>query len=461
MQFSQNSEIKNWFKISLLSFFIVSVLGMLLRYKMAFSLPWMNQKFTQHAHSHFAFAAWVSQTIWLFIYAFLSHLHPKSPAVHPKWEVDLNDIELADNVLVRQLNRSKNNAKSLLRVHLFTAYGMLIGFLIQGYGLISIVFSSLYLVVSAAMVAVVWDWLKKKRQWMNFQYLSNKLATESTSSSANWKKELNALNQFQLWLKASFIFQLLSCLGTISLVNQMIQHHPQQNWYLASVYWFLHFTYNGWFFFAVMGLFIYYLIQKFEFQFSKRIFWLLTASCIPAYGLSTLWLQMPTWVYSMVVVAVVAQTIGYGLFIGDLVKNKFMQKIKSDSIAFGFLLFLFVALTSKMGLQLFSVIPSISKLAFGFRPVVIAYIHLMLLSVISVFLIYFGWQLSLFPQKKLVKKLLWTFLFLIMINQLSLGVQAIASLSYTWLPWLNTALVFIAFFLAINLGTLFFLTKRR
>ena len=45
--------------------------------------------------------------------------------------------------------------------------------------------------------------------------------------------------------------------------------------------------------------------------------------------------------------------------------------------------------TLKLLLQFGSVIPAVSKLAFGFRPIVIAYLHLVLLAIISLFLLFY------------------------------------------------------------------------
>lgn len=445
-----NSEIKKWYKVTLFSFFIVAILGLLLRYKMAFSLPWMNQKFTQHAHSHFAFAAWVSQAIWVFIYAILIRNHPVLTFNNTSNSFDI--IELSPyQELVIILNRNRNNLKSMLLVHLLISYGMLLGFLFQGYGAVSITFSTLYLLVSFFMIAIAWDWINNKRKYLLL------------NSENDWQKDIEkkGFDSFQAWVKASFIFQLLSCFGTVSLVNQMIQYHPNQDWYLSSVYWFLHFTYNGWFFFGVIGIFSYYLALTYHLLIPMNIFWIFTVTCLPAYGLSILWLPINPVIYAFFVLAVIIQSFGYFQFILLLKKGKLLQRVENNSLSYWFLIFLFVALTSKMGLQLFSLIPSISKMAFGFRPVVIAYIHLMLLSVISVFLVFFGWQTQLISHHLVTKRLLWMFLLLIIINQLALGIQAVASLSYTWLPWINIALVFIAFFLAITIGGLFFISKRK
>ena len=80
--------------------------------------------------------------------------------------------------------------------------------------------------------------------------------------------------------------------------------HKDQNAYLLSVYGYLHFQYNGWFFFAVMGL----ITNKIEPLIPskivlKRIFWVFAFASVPGYFLSALWLELPNWLYIIVVLS--------------------------------------------------------------------------------------------------------------------------------------------------------------
>ena len=54
---------KFWLKISLLNLCIVASLGVLMRYKIGFEFPYLDQKHLQHSHSHFAFSGWLSHTL--------------------------------------------------------------------------------------------------------------------------------------------------------------------------------------------------------------------------------------------------------------------------------------------------------------------------------------------------------------------------------------------------------------
>src|SRR6478672_8189898 len=122
-------RIYNWQKISLFNLFLVSLLGVTLRYKIAFSLPFIDQKFLLEAHSHFAFAGWISQVLMAFIVKYL-------------YEKDVN-------IQMKKYQR-------LLLANIITAYGMLLSFPFQGYGAISIIFSTLNIFVSYAFAFFVW-----------------------------------------------------------------------------------------------------------------------------------------------------------------------------------------------------------------------------------------------------------------------------------------------------------------
>jgi hypothetical protein len=86
------------------------------------------------------------------------------------------------------------------------------------------------------------------------------------------------------------------------------------------------------------------------------------------------------------------------------------------------------------------VIPSVSKLAFGFRPIVIAYLHLVLLAIISLFLLTFMMANRLIPSSGHSKRGLVLLAVGIYCTEIMLAVQGIASLSYTSVPYTNEVL---------------------
>jgi hypothetical protein len=77
-----------------------------------------------------------------------------------------------------------------------------------------------------------------------------------------------------------------------------------------------------------------------------------------------------------------------------------------------------------------STIPALSQLAFGFRPIVIAYLHLVLLAIISLFL-FFIYANHLIHFNKQIKIGIIIFSIGVLLNEIILAIQGIASFSYT------------------------------
>ena len=104
----------------------------------------------------------------------------------------------------------------------------------------------------------------------------------------------------------------ISSAGPFSLAYMMASHTMHRNWYLASIYFYLHFQYNIWFFFTCMGLLSYRLvvIGVFEDRLT-RIFRYFALAALPTYFLSVLWWHIPVWLYILVVLAAICQLAGW------------------------------------------------------------------------------------------------------------------------------------------------------
>lgn len=378
-------NLAKWIRISLINLLLVSIAGVILRYKILFSLPFINQKYLLHGHSHFAFAGWVSQTLMVLMINYLS----------------------TQNKLI-----NLRPYKHILIINLITAYGMLITFPIQGYALFSILFSTLSVFVFYTFSIKFW-------------------------------KDLNNLHQktiLHYWFKAAIILGVISSIGTFGLAYMMANKIMHQNWYLAAVYFYLHFQYNGWFLFACIGLF--YSLFPTEVlvnrKVNKGIFYLFSASVVPAYFLSVLWINLPLWMYIIVVIASILQLVALIKLIQFI---KYNRAIYSTRIGRFILSLSTFALCIKLLLQLGSTVPSLSQLAFGFRPIVIAYLHLVLLGVITLFLIgYIFSNKNMALQKPILIGIL-VFAGGIFFNELILMLQGIASFSYNSIPYTNELLL--------------------
>lgn len=386
-----------WVKASLWNLFLVGCLGLVMRYKIAFSLPWVDQKHLLHAHSHFAFAGWVS----LALMALLAW------CVQPRGE-----------------GRLASKYQRLLGAQLLSAYGMLVCFVLQGYGAWSIGFSTLSVLLSFIYSAVLWRDLDR-----------------TTEKRPGFR-----------WFRSALIFNVISSAGTFYLAYMMMSHTMNQRVYLASVYYYLHFQYNGWFFFACMGLFAEALYRRGILLPSfNRVFLLFALACVPAYVLSALWLPLPVWMYAIVVLSAFAQLAGGWLLAGDLRRQWQAIRAAFSPAARWLLALAGLSFTVKLLLQAASTIPALSTFAFGFRPIIIAYLHLVLLGVITLFLLGYLVAGKMIRLGRAANAGLVIFVTGIFLNEVLLGVQGAAAMTYTYVPNINESLVFVSLLMVTGL----------
>ncbi|TDO26515.1 hypothetical protein [Sediminibacterium goheungense] len=389
---------RQWVSIGICNLILVALLGCIMRYKIIYSLPWLHQKHILHAHSHFAFSGWISQLLMVLL---VGTLHNRMQA------------------FVKY--------RYLLIANLLTAYGMLLSFPFEGYGPVSISFSTASILISYLF---------------SYRFLRDLRQQPSPATQ---------------WFRAAVFFWVLSSLGAFTLSYLMASHTITQRWYLAAVYFFLHFQYNGWFFFGCMGILFAQLKQTRQvFAYHKRIFRCFVIACTPAYGLSVLWAALPLWVNLLVAAAAIAQVAG-GIYLWKLVlqQNTAWQN-RWPLLARQTGMLVMIALSSKLLLQLFSTIPSLSDLAFGFRPVVIGYLHLVLLGIISLFLITTILVYTSGTKMKWMRRGIRVFTAAIVLNELLLMLQGVCAMAYIAIPGIQQILLFAALALLTGAILIFF-----
>ena len=397
-----------WIRFSIFNLLLVAFLGLLMRYKIGFEFPLLDQKSVQHSHSHFAFAGWVSHTLMTLLISFLQK------------------HDLKNNIAFKKYN-------SILIGNLICSYVMLFSFIIQGYGAVSITFSTLSIFAS---------------YWFAYVFFKDCKQIETKSTAVKW-------------FKAAIFFNVISSLGTFALAYMMATKNIHQNEYLASIYYYLHFQYNGWFFFACMGLLLDYLkVTTSSNRIYSQSFILLFWSCIAGYFLSTLWLDLPLWIYIITAISAVVQVIIWYLLFKTIIKENKSIFVNLPGYLKYLIIFISLALSVKFLLQLGSTIPAVSELAFGFRPIVIAYLHLILLAIISLFLLFYVYANNFVVINK--KTILGLILFSlgVILNEVVLGIQGVASLSYTLIPFINESLFGIALLLFTSILWTTFYSKK-
>lgn len=385
-----------WLKICVFNFFVVSVVGVMMRYNMAFSLPGFTHKFMQESHSHFAFYGWVSAGIFLFVTKYLSENYPKINLKKYQYLMISNQIG---------------------------SYGMLFTFLYGGYFWLSIVLSSIALFTGFA--------------YFIFLLIDTK---------SNKNPEI-------MWLKSGAFFATFSAIGIFGLAYFSSKKEEFDVLFRASTYFYLHYQYNGFFIFSCIGLLLISLKKlgiEIEEKLNKTIFYLLFFGCFLGYGLSILWIEMNPIFYGFFILISIVQLFGAILFLNwirktDLFNNQnFIQKLLISVFGFAFIL--------KFLLQGLSAIPALGVFAFSNINIVIAYLHLVLLMGISLFLIWKILQLVEIEFNKLLKFSILLLVFGIVCNEIVLALSGIFSIFY--IPFLSAKywLLFVSVVIMISIG---------
>src|SRR5690606_19597261 len=393
-------SLKKWMYLVFINLLIVAFLGVLLRYKITFSLPFFDQKYLQHGHSHFALAGWITQALMVL----LSYMVSK--------EISLTHFKKHQWILI---------------ANLVASFGMLISFPIQGYASVSIAFSSLSILVSYIYAFRLWT-------------------------------DINSIPQVKpgyKWFKTALLFLVLSSIGIFYMVYLMITKNMNPNLHLAAVYLFLHFQYNGWFVFSCIGLIVNKMHDEgIEVKGLTTFFWINAIACVPAYYLSAPWLPIPKFVFVIVVLAAVLQLLSWLWIAFGMRKMASSFFTKIPSIAKWLFSLSALAYTLKVSLQLGSTIPALSEIAFGFRPIVVAYLHLVFLGVISLFILGYalGWVFT--NLSNLARNGMIVFVVGIILNETALMVQGVFAIGYHMVPYINEVIFGIT--VVMLLGVLLF-----
>lgn len=383
--------IRIWSRIALFNLLLVAVLGFLMRLKILMPLPWLDQRFTLHAHSHFAFSGWISHALLFSISAAV--LRRKFDEILPV------------------------HYGLLLAFNMFCAYGMLVSFFVQGYAAVSIAFSTLCIPVSFI-----------------FYRFCIKDVSEADRKEVWWK-----------YIHAALIFNMLSYAGTFLLIWTMIVQ-PGNTWLrLSAVYFYLHFQYNGWFFFACAGLFHYWLKQQnVTLELARTHFWLFAFCCIPMYLLSINSVSFPVPLHVLAILTALIQYLAFVCFAYVLWQSRRSITAGLPLTVKYLLTAVFIALIIKFTLQTVSCIPAMAQLASGFRPVVIAYLHLVLLGIVSLLLIFWFCINQGLKLTSVTRTGIYVFVFGVILNEFILMIQGLGAIGGMYIGHVPEALALAA-----------------
>ncbi|MEY8847931.1 hypothetical protein AB9K26_03910 [Psychroserpens sp. XS_ASV72] len=296
------------------------MLGLTLRYT-SFGSFNVNYRYLTHAHSHVAMLGWVYLMLFTFVIFIFVEQHRKK--------------------YIR-----------LFWVTQIAVLGMLLSFPFQGYGVVSISFSTLHILCS--YVFAFWIW---------------KDVNNSTDAST-------------VMLKSALIFMLISTIGVWSLGPIIAIYGSGSTYYDIAIQGFLHFQFNGWFLFGALAL----LIKQLNIE-NNRLFksfhLLLILSTIATVALPIHWFQPHmALIYSN----------GFGVVIQWVAVIMLLRliyvKVKSSRSSWSYLgvltyAFVFCSLLFKVLTQGVSLIPELAGELYQYRNFIVGYIHLAMLGVIT------------------------------------------------------------------------------
>ena len=319
---------KRWFRIAILNFFIAGLIGALLRYAFVEEVRWLDFRPFMHAHSHVAMLGWVYLALFILL---VRQFVPDPGRVYTRlfWATQLSVL------------------------------GMAIAFPIQGYGLVSIFFSTLHILLSYGFCFHFWRDMDRSPM-------------HQTS---------------RLFVRFALVFMILSTfalwgLGPVMALDRA--HEPIYYWLVQA---FLHFQFNGWFVFAALGL-VFFLMEEagigFSGKRSTKFGLLLASSCLLTYSLAVTWSDPRDFLFLLNSIGAAIQLLALVFFIRLIypVRKRLLAAlggaIEGWLIRIG--LFCFGA---KIIIQTVVIIPNLAVVAYTVRNFVIGFIHLILLGLMT------------------------------------------------------------------------------
>lgn len=314
--------IRRWMLIALSFFFLSAVAGLIMRYFFIGEITILKYKYVLHAHSHTALLGWG----YLFLTGALLFYFLKTVARPRLYE-------------------------RLFYALSITILGMYVSFLYQGYGLWSISISAVFILLSF---------------WMSFLLLGEFSKISGTAAV------------FARW---SIVWYITSTIGVwaIGPISQLLGRlHPA---YFASVQFFLHFQFNGWFTYGVLALLYHFMgkISGKEPAVSKLDFILLQFSVLSTYALSITWSTPLNVLFYLNALGVVIQ-----LYVMIRILKPALSHVwqKGMSLNLGYLLLAFgvLSILIKTMVQFLVAFPVIAVISYTIRQYVIGFVHLIMLG---------------------------------------------------------------------------------
>jgi len=327
------------FNAAIILFLIASVYGLIIRWNFTFPTELINYKNILQAHSHVAFLGWGY----------------------------IASLVLINHLFIKEKIAFFKTYNTAIHIIIVTVFLMLISFPLIGYKSISIVLLSVFGLTSYVI---------------SFQILKN---IKGNSVSVKL-------------IRYGIYYYLLSSLATWFLAFVIVTQGKSILYY-NTIYFYLHFLYNGYFVFVLFGL-LFKLLENQNIIISKkeqwRFFIFLNIACIPAYALSILWSNVSIVFNFIGFLAAILQLIS--LFYLIKIVRKTIHNLNWTYISKLLLKFAIISYAIKISFQIVSAFPYIVTKSLALKHFfIIGYLHLFTLGFMTVMLF-----LLLIQIKKLI-----------------------------------------------------------
>lgn len=323
---------KKYVYSTFLFFILTALTGIWMRVYQLSPMAWIDYDHILHAHSHVALLGW----IFIGVFIIFLTLYKKTGA--------------------------KKQAFIILLALFISSLLMFFAFLYQGYGLYSIALSTIHIFVEYWAGIFIVKHLKKQRM----------------PKSA------------KCFIIGGVIALFISSIGPYALAIISATGGKNLVWYDMSVYFYLHFQYNGWLTLMLIGLFIAILAERkiaMNESLLRHAFWTYFIAIFPGYLLSALWADLGITVQVIATIGIIGQSIGVVLVILAF-KDAFIQaRTEFSGLTWWMLLLTFALLLIKSTMELGMIHPGLAELVNTTRSVIIGYLHLTLLGFISMFIL--------------------------------------------------------------------------
>lgn len=322
---------RRWFQLALLFFTLAAAIGALLRLIYVVELPWLVFKPWLHAHSHVAMLGWLFPALLI---ALLQQDERPAP---------------------RHFHACMTASQAFVA-------GMLMSFPVQGYGPVSIACSLAQMLVGYVLIAQTW---RHTAQW------------PATGS--------------RLLVRLALLFQVVSTIGLWAMGPIMRSGLAGSEWYYWSIQWFLHFQFNGWFWFAAMAIGSRWAERHgVEVRIDRLTVFLWVIGTVLTFALAVAWSERLPVVLAVNAIGVLVQAWAAWRTMRAMLRVRLQAQVRTTRwmrIVIGTML---IAMAIKVAAQAAVAIPAVTDIALTLRNYVVGFVHLNTLGAATMVLLAFA-----------------------------------------------------------------------